>query len=353
MGWRVYRHFRGLTMQRKNKQKILVLGAGNFGTCLAQHLALQGHEVCIWARAEEVVRSINEDRKNPKYLQSLYLSPTLKACGKLEPDFVKGFQCIVLAVPTQSLRDALKPLKDSVHLDQLLISAVKGIEIGTEKLPSHVVTELFGTVISHHMVSLSGPSFAVEVAEGQPTGVTVASAVNARADWAQDVFHAPTFRAYTSNDPIGIEIAGALKNVIAISVGACAGLGFQENSRATLMTRGLAEITRVGMAMGANPLTFKGLGGVGDLFLTCSSTKSRNYTVGYHLGKGKNLDSILAELGSVAEGVGTSLSAYKLASYLKVSAPITKAVYQVLHENHRIEKVVSQLMNRNMGPELT
>ena len=338
-------------MQTRNNQHILVLGAGNFGTCLGQHLASQGHRVEIWARSPEVAEGINTNHTNPRYLKEITLSPRLKAFSRLEDAPIQAYDAIVIAVPTQYVRMVVEQISDKMHIDQLLVCAAKGIEVGTEKLPSDILAEICGTFISHHMVSLSGPSFAIEVAKKQPTGVSVASRVTVRAEWAQDVFHAPKFRAYTSNDPIGLEVAGAMKNVIAIAAGACAGLGFQANSRATLITRGLAEMTRVGVALGANPLTFKGLGGVGDLFLTCSSEKSRNFSVGYIMGQGGTLDEALEEVGSVAEGVTTTLSAQKLSKSLNVSTPITNAVYQVLYDKKPISQVVQELISRDAKPE--
>lgn len=339
-------------MQSRKNQHILVLGAGNFGTCLGQHLASQGHQVDLWARSAVIAEGINQSHRNPKYLKNIPLSPSLTAFSRLQDASAKAYDVIVIAVPTQYIRTVIEQIRDIIQVEQLLVCAAKGIEIGTEKLPSDIIAELCGTMIAHHMVSLSGPSFAIEVAKQQPTGVSVASRVISRAEWAQAVFHAPKFRAYTGNDPVGLEIAGALKNVIAIAAGACAGLGFQANSRATLITRGLAEMTRLGVAMGANPLTFKGLGGVGDLFLTCSSEKSRNFSVGYILGQGGSLDEALAQIGSVAEGVTTTLSAHKLAKTLKVSVPITNAVYKVLYEKKPISEVVVELISRDAKPEI-
>ena len=342
-------------MQKKpqQQQNIVVLGAGHFGTCLSQHLARQGHEVCLWGRDQRQADSINRFHINPLYLSHVQLSGQIQATTSLEQALEPMPAVIVAAIPAQSLRQVFSSVKRWLGREQLLVCAAKGIEAASGQLPSGVAKEVFGSPLSDNMVSLSGPSFAVEIAENQPTGVAVASFAPDRALRAQQIFHSPRFRAYTSDDPVGLEVAGALKNVIAIAAGACAGLGFQANSRATLITRGLAEMTRIGVALGANPLTFNGLGGVGDLFLTCSSEKSRNFTVGFRLGQGEKLDHILKSLGSVAEGVATSQPACNLARKTGVMAPITEIVFRVLHEGIPIGVAVETLMNREAKPEIS
>ena len=212
---------------------------------------------------------------------------------------------------------------------------------------------MLGDAIGDRSVILSGPSFAVEIMGGQPTCVSLASRDAERCLQAQYLCHTPLFRCYTSDDPVGLETAGALKNVIAIAAGAAAGLGYQQNSQAALMTRGLAEMTRIGLAMGANPITFNGLGGVGDLFLTCTSRKSRNYTVGFRLGQGENLDHIIESVGSVAEGVTTAKAANTLADKLGVDAPIIREVYAVLYKGKDIHDTIIDLLNRTPKPEIT
>lgn len=334
------------------KEKIIVIGSGNFGTCLAQHLSLKGHDVTIWGRDASVANGINENHKNPKYLKDVTLSNRLKAISEIEEGMLNDYSVIVLATPTQFLRQTLKMFGTSIKKSTLMVSSVKGIETSTGQLPHGIVCDLYGDDVAHQMVALSGPSFAIEVAQKLPTAVTMASMVDERAAWGQKVFHTPYFRAYTSQDIDGLEIAGALKNVIAIAAGACKGYGFQSNSLAALITRGLAEMARVGERMGANPLTFKGLGGVGDLFLTCTSEKSRNYTVGYRLGKGEKIDDIIETLGSVAEGVQTTKSAFELAKKLDVETPITNEVYKVIYENKDIKDAVWDLISRDPTPEI-
>jgi glycerol-3-phosphate dehydrogenase (NAD(P)+) len=254
--------------------------------------------------------------------------------------------------PTQTMREVLLGIKKFWRPELLLICAAKGIEIGSLKLPTDIISEILGPDVAAKSAFLSGPSFASEIAAHQPTAVAVASRDANRAAWAQELFHAAHFRVYTSDDPIGLEVAGALKNIVAIAAGASVGIGFQMNSRAALITRGLAEITRIGVALGANPLTFKGLGGVGDLFLTCTSEKSRNFSVGFRLGKGEQLENVLKEVG-VAEGVTTAKAAYDLVNKLGVDAPIMTEVYRVLYEGKPIAQAVMDLLTREAKPEIT
>jgi glycerol-3-phosphate dehydrogenase len=249
------------------------------------------------------------------------------------------------------MREVLGKLKPYWRPDMLLVCAAKGIEVGRLHLPRDIIADVLGKEVAHNAVFLSGPSFATEIAARQPTAVAVASKDPKRAAWAQELFHAAHFRVYTSDDPIGLEVAGALKNVVAIASGASVGIGFQMNSRAAVITRGLAEITRVGVALGANPLTFNGLGGVGDLFLTCTSEKSRNFSVGYHLGKGESLEAAIKAVG-VAEGVSTAKAAYDLCNKLGVEAPIITEVYRVLYEGKPITQAVMDLLTREAKPEI-
>lgn len=341
-----------LATSARKHEHILVLGAGNFGTSLAQHLAEEGHQVTLWTRQPEVADAINKNRKNPKYLNTLTLSDRIRATANVSLGHTPPISVIVFSTPTQSMRSVLGQLKGQLTEKHLLICAAKGIELGTLKLPQEIIRDLFGDVIAKQSVFLSGPSFAAEIIAHLPTAVSMASHDASRAAWAQEVFHAPHFRVYTSEDPTGLEVAGALKNVIAIAAGAAAGLGYGMNTRAALITRGLAEITRVGVAMGAHPLTFTGLGGVGDLFLTCSSEKSRNYTLGFKLGSGEALSGILTGMGSVAEGYTTAKAAKELCEQLAVPTPIIHEVYKVLYEDKPIARAVMHLMTREAKAEL-
>lgn len=340
-------------MAKTHAGKTLVLGAGNFGTCLAEHLAHEGRNVEIWARSPEVVEGINNHHKNPKYLSTITLTPSLRAINTIDTQEFALLHAIVVAVPMQGMRSVLKPLAQYLSKSTLVICAVKGIEMESGKLPLNIYDEIFGSEIARNTVVLSGPSFAIEVAMRLPTAVVAASRNLERAKAVQALFHAAHFRVYTSEDPLGLEVAGALKNVIAIAAGACAGLGFQANSLAAIMTRGLAEITRMGVKMGANPLTLQGLGGVGDLFLTCSSHKSRNYSLGFKMGQGMSIDEALASLGSVSEGYSTAKAAYFLSKSFGVDTPIINQVYGVLYEGKPIKKAFVDLVSRDVGPELT
>ncbi|MBI2602051.1 MAG: NAD(P)-dependent glycerol-3-phosphate dehydrogenase [Deltaproteobacteria bacterium] len=340
-------------MQSKEKQKVIIIGAGSFGTCLAIHLARLGHQVFLWSYETSIAEGINKNHRNPQFLSNVVIPDNVSAFSgeDLLLQHLSG-SAVVLATPTQWLRAVLEKIKYPLKDANFIVSVVKGLEIGTECFPSQIVGQVVGEDVLEKLAVLSGPSFAIEVAEGQPTGVSAGSRNLAIAKHAQELFHSPQFRVYTSNDPVGLEVAGALKNVIALASGACSGLGFQNNSRAALITRGLAEITRIGVALGANPLTFKGLGGVGDLFLTCSSEKSRNFTVGYRLGKGERLDEVLRTLGSVAEGVATAKAAYSLVQRLGVRAPIITVVYEVLSQKKPLKNAAEELTHADARHEL-
>jgi glycerol-3-phosphate dehydrogenase (NAD(P)+) len=330
----------------------MVLGAGNYGTCLAQHLAEKGNLVYIWTRSAETAEAINQKHKNPKYLSQITLSSRIRAISILDGNVLREVGPIVLATPTQSMREVLGLIRPHLTSSHLLISACKGIEIGSLKLPADIIAEVLGDKVGERSAVLSGPSFAAEVVSRQPTAVSVASQTPESARATQALFHAAHFRVYTSDDPIGLEVAGALKNVIAIAAGAAKGIGYQANTTAALLTRGLAEITRAGVALGANPLTFNGLGGVGDLFLTCTSEKSRNFTVGFRLGRGESLQHIVQSVGSVAEGVTTAKAAKELGDKLGIELPIIEQVYKVLYEDKPIVQAVTDLITREAKPEI-
>ena len=328
------------------------MGSGNFGTCLAQHLAHKSYPVTLWGRSQAIVDGINRQHRNTKYLSSIELSPLLRATTQLSEELLRDTHFLILAIPTQSLRQVLLQLVGKLDKDTIVVSAVKGLENDRLCFPYQIIQDVLGPTIASRTAILSGPSFASEVAEQQPTAVAIACLDPSICLEVQELFHTSFFRVYTNDDPIGLEVAGALKNVIAVAAGAAAGLGLQQNARAALLTRGLAEITRMGVRLGAKPITFIGLGGVGDLFLTCTSEKSRNFTVGYRLGQGKELTAVLNTLGSVAEGVSTAQAAYALTQRLQLDMPIVTAVYSVLYEGQTLKAVLDGLLNRDMKAEI-
>ncbi|TPX33979.1 glycerol-3-phosphate dehydrogenase [NAD(P)+] [Synchytrium microbalum] len=337
-------------------EKVLVLGAGNFGTCLADHLSDLGIDATIWARDQDVVDGINNDHRNIKYMKDVELHPNLRASSTLTPELIASSTTVLFSIPTQHMRNILSThfntIPDTVKKSQLHIYVNKGIEMSTGQLPYQIVDEALGQEIGDLAVYLSGPSFAAEVVKRQPTAVAVASRTRERALRAQRLFHAPHFRVYDTPDIIGVEICGALKNVIAIAAGASAAQGFQQNARAALITRGLAEITRIGVALGASPITFQGLAGIGDLLLTCTSEKSRNFTLGFRLGNGERVQDVLKSLGSVAEGYETSKAAYALCRKLNADSPMIDSVYAVCHHDAPVKEMMAKVMGRPPKSEL-
>ncbi len=326
-----------------------VLGAGSFGTCLAV-LSAREHDVKIWSRREDVAESINRDHRNPRYLTDIDLPPNLEATTDLQ-DALAGREMVIIAVPSESLREVMQAAGPFIAPGAIIVSAVKGIELETGLTMSGVLEDVLDAEHHPRIVSLSGPSFAAEIARQQPTVVTVACREEAYAIAVQAELSCPWFRCYTQTDVIGVEIAGALKNVIAIAVGMCDGVLGGHNARAALMTRGLAEITRIGVALGADPHTFLGLAGMGDLLLTCTGDLSRNRRVGLGLGQGRKLEEIVAELGEVAEGITTTRAAVRLAEKLGVDVPIANQVRAVIDGEHTPEEAGRNLMTRQLRSE--
>ena len=337
-------------MNLEKIKKTAVIGAGSWGTALAKLLADKGEEVVLWGHRPEHVKQIRQERDNRQYLAGAILPQNLI----LEQDLnlaVKGAQCVLMVVPSHGYREVFTRLLPSLAPNTLLVSAVKGIEVGTRQTMTQLMAQEAGSSAHLYFGVLSGPSFAREVADHQPTAVTVSFADLQAARTIQHLFATDYFRAYTSTDVIGLEISAAMKNVIAIAAGICDGLGFGLNTRAALITRGLAEITRMGVAMGADPFTFSGLGGLGDLVLTCTGNLSRNRTVGLKLGEGKSLSTALGEMTMVAEGVKTTKSCYNLAEGLGVEMPILEQTYQVLYKGKDCRQAVQELFQRNLKEE--
>lgn len=325
---------------------IAIIGAGSWGTTLASLLSKKGFDVIIWAREPEIAESINSKKENPLYLPNIKLPEELISTSDIF-EAIKKARFIVNVVPTQHIRTVFTPIKDSLNSENIVVSASKGIEKTTLKTPSMILSEILNKTIN----VLSGPTFAIEVAKEKPTAVTVSGYERRQRLLLQEIFSTHYFRVYEHDDPVGAEIGGAIKNVIAIAAGICDALQLGNNARAALITRGLHEIMRLGKKMGAKEITFSGLSGLGDLFLTCTSNLSRNYTVGYRLGKGESLDDISKSMHSIAEGVETSFSAMQLSKKLDVEMPITNEIYQVIYEGKMPQQAAFDLMNRTLKPE--
>jgi glycerol-3-phosphate dehydrogenase (NAD(P)+) len=321
-----------------------------WGTTLADLLARNNNSVTLWVYEQDLVESMSRTRVNDLYLPGFVLADNLTFTGELAAA-VEGSDLLVLVPPSQVMRAVLTRAAPNISAETLLVSASKGIENETLKTMSEVLEEVLPPASGKNPVFLSGPSFAREVAAGMPTAVVAASRERETARQVQEVFSTPSFRVYTNDDVVGVELGGALKNVIALAAGVSDGLGFGYNTRAALITRGLAEISRMGLAMGANPATFSGLAGMGDLVLTCTGDMSRNRTVGMELGRGRSLQEILAGMKMVAEGVKTTLSAYQLAEKLNVEVPITEQMYRILYEGKDPRQAVTDLMLRELKAE--
>jgi len=327
-----------------------VIGAGSWGTTLADLLARKGYDVTLWAFEQDLTERMLASRENDLYLPGIPLADGLGFTSDLEAA-VAGRDLLVLVPPSQVMRQVVSRVAARIEPGTLIVSASKGIENDTLQLMSEVLFEVLPATVAEGLVFLSGPSFAREVAAGMPTAVVAAAASEEAARRVQGVFSTDAFRVYTNDDVVGVELGGALKNVIAVAAGVSDGLGFGYNTRAALITRGLAEMTRLGVALGADPATFAGLAGMGDLVLTCTGDLSRNRTVGMELGRGRTLEEILGGMKMVAEGVKTTLSAYQLASRLGVEVPITEQVYRILYEGKEPRQAVSDLMLRGLKHE--
>lgn len=334
------------------KTSVAVLGGGAWGTALAAHTARQGHSTVLWAREDAVVTSINgPQHHNSTFLPGVSLPEELKATNDME-EAVKGAEVILMVIPTPFVASTISPLVNLLQPHQILVSCTKGILNDTLETPNHILTRVLPEALHGRLAYLSGPSFAAEVAAGLPTVVTIASSDDSVAARAQALLSTPRFRCYRTTDVIGVEMGGALKNVLAIACGISDGLGFGNNGRAALITRGLAEMTRLAVASGANPLTMSGLAGMGDLVLTCTGDLSRNRSVGLRIGKGESLEAITASMKAVAEGVLTSRSAHNLAIKLDVECPIISGIYRVIHQQADPKTVVHEVMSRSLRPEV-
>jgi len=326
-----------------------VLGAGSWGTTFAKVLADAGCAVTLHARRAELVATITRTRENADYLPGVRLPEAVRATAD-PAEALDGADVVVLAVPSQTLRDNLTGWAPLLPSDASLLSLMKGVELGTTKRMSEVICEVTGAG-PERVAALSGPNLAREIADEQPSATVIACTDTDRGAVLQGACHTPYFRPYTNADLVGCELGGAVKNVIALACGVATGLGFGDNTRASLITRGLAETARLGMALGAEPSTFAGLAGLGDLVATCSSPLSRNRTFGEHLGQGMSVAEVLQITKQTAEGVKTCRSVLDLARAHGVDVPITEAVVRVCHEGESAAQMVREMMSREAKPE--
>ena len=334
-----------------NEIRIGVVGAGSWGTALANLLASKGFAIDLWVFEKEVIQQIKESGENQYFLPDIKLSSNLKPRNNLV-NVVSGKDLVLVVVPSHVMRETTLKMAHHISKEAIIASASKGIENKTHLTMTGVLQETLPQIPLEHLAVISGPSFAREVAQNLPTVVTAASKDMEICALVQQVMATPHFRVYTSDDVMGVELGGSLKNVIAIAAGVIDGLQLGLNTRAALITRGMTEIRRLGLKMGANPRTFTGLAGFGDLILTCTGHLSRNYTVGQKIGEGKKVTDILGEMRMVAEGVKTAKSVYNLSRKLGVDMPISHEMYRILYEDLDPKEAVYRLMTRDLKQEL-
>jgi glycerol-3-phosphate dehydrogenase (NAD(P)+) len=327
-----------------------MFGAGSWGTALAVLLAEAGHDVTLWARRPEAAARMRQTRHNPTYLPEVTIPDSVRITSDLE-EAAQSASVWAVAIPTQAVRSVAEKLAPFAHPDLLVVSLAKGIENHTLKVPTQVLAEVFASVPADRIGVLHGPSHAEEVAEGRPTTVVAAAPTESTAEAIQSIFMTDRLRVYVNTDVIGVEVGGAVKNVLALAAGMGDGLGYGDNSKAAIVTRGIAEIRRLGIALGADPSTFAGLAGIGDLVVTCMSEHSRNRYFGEQVGRGRSLEEVEASMDMIAEGVRTTESVHDLAQQLHVEMPITEAVYAILFEGKDPEQAVHELMTREAKRE--
>ena len=329
------------------KKNITLLGGGSWGTALSKLLSENGHKVTVWLRDENQCRELTYTRVNKKYLPKVKIPENILFTSNIN-EAVKDAEILLLVTPTQMIRGVLKQIKDEYKENKIIINASKGIEIGTMNLVSDIVNE---ETKNSEFAVLSGPSHAEEVGLSMPTAITIACNNKDVAEAIQDIFMSSYFRVYTNEDVIGAELGGALKNIIALGAGVSDGVGYGDNAKAALMNRGIVEIARLGIAMGADVHTFYGLSGIGDLIVTCTSKHSRNWNAGYLIGQGLTKDEAIKKIGMVVEGIPTTYAAYELSKKLKVDMPIVNAMYDVLENSADVKETVNKLMLRDKKEE--
>lgn len=332
-------------------RKIACIGAGSWGSALALVLCDNGHDVLIWSRRKEQVEELNKDHTNEQYNPGVVFPSSLKATYSMK-EAVMNADMILLAVPTKAIRSCIQQMIPFIHKKVIITHVSKGIEPDTLLRVSEVIKEEMPEKLIDEIVVLSGPSHAEEVSKRLPTTITASAKNSEKAEFVQDLFMNNRFRVYTNPDVVGVELGGALKNIIALGAGISDGLGYGDNAKAALITRGLAEITRLGTKLGANPITFAGLTGLGDLIVTCTSIHSRNYRAGYELGKGRHLKEVLDSVGMVVEGVRTTKAAFQLSEIHQVDMPITQEIYKVLFADKNPKEAVDDLMTRMKRSEM-
>ncbi len=332
-------------------RRVGVIGTGAWGTTLAILLAHKGFETTLWEHHEERAAEMERDRQNRTFLPDFSFPFSLRVTTDIR-EAVAGRELVLLVTPTQRLRENARAIAPHLTPDAIVLCASKGLEVGSLKRISEVIAEELPEALRERIAALSGPNIAHEVARGLPSAAVIAARERSVAEAARDILNTATFRVYTSSDVIGVELGGALKNIIALGAGACDGWGYGENAKAAFMTRGLAEIARLGIACGANPMTFVGLAGMGDLIATCASPLSRNRYVGLEMAKGRPLEEVLASMKSVAEGISTTRAAYELAGRYGVEMPITQTIHAILFEGKNARQGVIELMLRDPKDEL-
>jgi glycerol-3-phosphate dehydrogenase (NAD(P)+) len=331
--------------------KVAFVGAGSWGTAVAALVTSKGGlETMLWARRAELAETINLSHENPEYLPETSLPEALRATSDLE-EALHGSEVVVMAVPSHGFRDVLRQVGSHAGPAPVYVSLTKGLEVDTRRRMSEVLAEEVEGIADDRIAVLTGPNLAREVVKGYPAASTIACTDDTTARKLQDLFHVKTFRCYTNGDVVGSEIGGAFKNVIAIAAGMADGHGYGDNTKATVMTRGLAEMARFSVRFGAQPLTFLGLAGVGDLMATCASPQSRNHSVGIELGKGRSIDDVVSSMRMVAEGVKSCKPIYELGRDAGVWMPITENVVRVCHEGCSVEEVVADLLSREVRAE--
>lgn len=333
------------------QKAVAVLGGGSFGTVIANMIAEKGIEARLWVRTAETAERINRSRVNQRYVPDLQLADALQASADLEA-VLDGVDLVFIAIPSSSFRSVVLQAAPYIQPHQMLVSTTKGIEAGSFKLMSQILAELLP---DNPCGVISGPNLAKEIARRELTATVIASQSEAVRTAVQELLHCAYFRIYASEDTYGVELGGTLKNIYAIASGLSAALGMGENTKSMLITRSLAEMSRLAVSMGANPLTFLGLAGVGDLIVTCLSPLSRNYRVGYALGQGKSLQDAVAELGEVAEGVNTLRQVYEHAEQIDIYMPLVRGLYQVVFHQAPVQEVIRQMMGnvQNADVEFT